>query len=212
LEPGNTEKHDEYLRHHPLQQRSLIRINRFLDVTAELIDEVDLSGVTTSAVALRASASVGSVYRYFSNIRGLLQALAERNLARFLIRVKEVGDQSPPIPLSSAEGVVDAFIAMYRDEPGFRRLGFGNHVDNRLLRGDRDNLRVVAESLARLFASAWEMRVTESLIDHLEIATQIAVALTERSFQGNRDGDQTFIEAVRDIVPRYLRENLHVPN
>jgi AcrR family transcriptional regulator len=205
-------QHTASFRHKPLQQRSLDRINRFLDIAAELIDEVNLAGVTTSAVAERSASSVGSIYRYFSNIQTLFKALAERNLERFLTRVKEVGDRSPPVPLSSAESVLDAFMEMYRTEPGFSRLGFGNRVDNRLLRGDRDNLRAVAEALAWLFASAWEMNVTEDLIHHLEIATHICVALSDRAFLENSEGDPRFIEAVREIIPRYLRENLHVPS
>ncbi|MET7440873.1 helix-turn-helix domain-containing protein, partial [Streptomyces sp. NPDC005568] len=75
------------LRRAPVQRRSAERLTRILDACAELLDEVGYDGLSTRAVAQRAGVPIGSVYRFFGNKRAMADALAQRNLDRYVERV-----------------------------------------------------------------------------------------------------------------------------
>ncbi|CAM5565777.1 TetR family transcriptional regulator [Streptomyces badius] len=75
------------LRRAPVQQRSADRLARILDSCAGLLDETGYEQLTTRAVAERAEVPIGSVYRFFSNKRALVDALALRNLDAYADRI-----------------------------------------------------------------------------------------------------------------------------
>lgn len=77
------------LRRAPVQRRSAERLTRILDACADLLDEVGYDTLSTRAVALRAGVPIGSVYRFFGNKRQMVDALAQRNLERFTVRVTD---------------------------------------------------------------------------------------------------------------------------
>jgi AcrR family transcriptional regulator len=69
---------DQPMRRMPRQQRSQRRVDVILDAAAQLVTEVGYEALTTSAVALRADTSIGSLYQFFPNKDALLHALAVR--------------------------------------------------------------------------------------------------------------------------------------
>lgn len=77
------------LRRAPVQRRSAERLTRILDACADLLDEVGYDALSTRAVAQRAAVPIGSVYRFFGNKRQMVDALAQRNLERYTVRVTE---------------------------------------------------------------------------------------------------------------------------
>ena len=108
------------LRNVPVQQRSADRMEALLDAAAAIISEEGVDGVTTTAVAYRSRSSVGVLYRYFPNVESLLKALAQRNMQRFFELVQEGIDKAPvDVPWSSFGNTLDAYVYMYRHEPGF---------------------------------------------------------------------------------------------
>src|SRR2546423_12081763 len=72
------------LRRPPMQRRSAERYERILTVCAELLDEVALAGLTTTALAKRAEVPIGTVYQFFADKSALVHALAARNLHDYL--------------------------------------------------------------------------------------------------------------------------------
>ena len=65
-------------RKQPVQQRAKQRIERILDTTAELLDEIGFDSITTNLVAEQAGVDVASVYQYFPNKYAILYALRTR--------------------------------------------------------------------------------------------------------------------------------------
>lgn len=63
----------------PKQGRGRERVEIILDAVAAVIAASGLAGVTMQAVAKQAHTSTGSMYHFFADREGLLQALAERH-------------------------------------------------------------------------------------------------------------------------------------
>jgi AcrR family transcriptional regulator len=65
-----------------LQERARARVERILDTTVELLEEIDVETLTTAAIAKRAGVPIGSVYHYFASREEILAALVERTTTR----------------------------------------------------------------------------------------------------------------------------------
>lgn len=69
----------------PKQERSLRTLNVLLDAAERVLEEEGLDAATVPAIASRAGASVGVVYRRFANKDALIRGVYER----FLWRIRE---------------------------------------------------------------------------------------------------------------------------
>ena len=86
------------------------RREQLLDVTKELVGEHGFHGVTMEAVARRAGITRPIVYGHFHDLRGLLQALLDRETERALAQLSEIlGDD-----LIAAEARTEALLAATR--------------------------------------------------------------------------------------------------
>lgn len=192
------------VRTDPVQARSAQRIALLLDAAAGLIDRAGIDGVTTSEVASAASSSVGVVYRYFTDIQSLLRALAARNMDRFTERIFRILDDEPADWTQTLDRVIDAYIDLMRNEPGFRALRLGQIIDERSLQTGPGNSAVLAEQFADLLTARYELQNTGRLRFDIEVAVEIADALLQRAFAHDPDGDERFIDQLRGIVRDYL--------
>ena len=196
------------LRTTPTQQRSSERMQSLLDAAAVLIDEDGLDGVTTTAVAYRSRSSVGVLYRYFPNVDSLLKALAQRNMQRYMDRVQEGADRASLAPWAAWDNTFGTYVDMYRQEPGFRHLGFGDIITERFLVGEFTNSTVVARIFAQMLSEEHTVPVTDSMLFHLDVAIAMAVAIVHRAFLYDSRGDERFIEEAREMVGAYLRAEI----
>jgi len=62
----------------PRQLRGRQRVARILDAAEEIIAELGIDASTTTAIAARAKASVGSLYYFFNGKAAIIEALAQR--------------------------------------------------------------------------------------------------------------------------------------
>lgn len=196
------------VRAQPVQQRSVDRMQQLLNAAAALIDEEGLDGVTTTAVAYRSRSSVGVLYRYFPNVDSLLRALAQRNMQRYLDLVQEGSDRTPDEPWSSWDNTLDSFVQMSRQEPGFRLLGFGDIISERLLDTGLSNNSLIARAFAQQLSETHSAPVTDKMLFHLDVGVAMGMGLLRRAFQYDPRGEQSFIEEARNTIGPYLRTNL----
>lgn len=197
-----------HIRNLPIQQRGSNRMQSLLDAAAALIDEEGIDGVTTTAVAYRSRSSVGVLYRYFLNVDSLLRALAERNMARYLARVKEGADSAPDAPWSAWDNTVDSYVDMHRNEPGFRHLGFGDIINERFLDDELTNNSIISRAFAEQLAQTHNVPVTDTMIFHLDAGIAMGSALIHRAFLYDLRGDEKFIDEARTVIGAYLRSQL----
>ena len=108
-------------RRRPTAPRARRTVQRILDATAALLDEVGFDAITTNLIAERAGVNVASLYKYFPNKYAVLAALEERHMERQRGAVgAALGDLA-----DWREGLdrgIDAFLAHARSEPGFAAM------------------------------------------------------------------------------------------
>ncbi|WP_394435274.1 TetR family transcriptional regulator [Streptomyces sp. SGAir0957] len=195
--------HPTSLRRAPVQQRSAERLSRILDACAELLDEQGYDDLSTRAVATRADVPIGSVYRFFSNKRAMVDALAERNLERYAERVAErLGAIAADDWRGAMDAILDEYLAMKRTAPGFSLVDFGTQIPV----GDPDadpNLRV-ADTLTDLLAPHLGRTPDAALRRAFLVAVEAADALVRLAFRLDPAGDEGIIEEIRQLLRAYL--------
>src|SRR5690606_33447644 len=154
--------HATPLRRAPVQRRSAERLARILDACAELLDEAGYDDLSTRAVAERAGAPIGSVYRFFGNKRQMAGALAQRNLERLSERVtarlRGTGDRGWR---HAMDVVLDTYLDMKRTAPGFSLVDFGNQIPVGTRRAEPNHR--VADRLTDLLAAYLGREADEDL-------------------------------------------------
>ncbi|MGY0022876.1 TetR family transcriptional regulator [Streptomyces sp. YJ-C3] len=195
--------HPTPLRRTPVQQRSAERLSRILDACAELLDEAGYDDLSTRAVATRADVPIGSVYRFFSNKRAMVDALAQRNLERYAERVAE---RLAAIPADDWRGAMDAvldeYLAMKRTAPGFSLVDFGTQIP--VGDPDADPNHHVADTLTDLLAPHLGHTPDAALRRTFLVAVESADALVRLAFRTDPAGDEAIIGETRELLRAYL--------
>ncbi|HEY0247494.1 MAG TPA: TetR/AcrR family transcriptional regulator [Gryllotalpicola sp.] len=195
------------VRTEPIQERSAARVDALLDAAAAVVDQIGFDRLTTAMVAERADASIGTVYRYFPDRIALLQGLRERAIGRFRVTVVERIEEVKPKSWLEAVGcAVDAFVTMYRTEPGFRIIRFadderGNDESDSSFSGESE---LFARALTEVLAAEFGLPVGDELEFRLGIAIEIGDALVSRAFLSSPEGDMRYVDEARAVIGAYL--------
>ena len=187
--------HPSAVRRAPVQARSADRVARMLDAAAELLDEVGPEALTTSAIAVRAGVSVGSLYQYFPDKHAVVEALSRRAFERFSALLADLprGDWG-----RSVDDVIDAYVCFARDEAGFLVLSFGGPVGVHALDPGDDNNAVVARTLGAVLA------VPGLSDDVLRLAVEVGDAILQLAFRRDPAGDPLLVQEAKTAVRAYL--------
>ncbi|ROQ41225.1 TetR family transcriptional regulator [Frondihabitans sp. PhB188] len=193
------------LRNEPVQARSSARLTGLLDAAAAIIDEIGFERLTTAMVAERAGASIGTVYRYFPDRIAVVEALAARCVGRLMERIDGVIVESGSQEWHDAvDFAIDAQVDMYRTEPGFRAIRFGDAEVADSTSGETEGRRPFAEQMSALLAVRYPVERSADLDFALDVAIEMGSAILARAFQASPEGDSRFIEECRSVVTGYL--------
>lgn len=191
------------LRRAPVQRRSAERLTRILDASADLLDEVGYDALSTRAVAIRAGVPIGSVYRFFGNKRAMVDALAQRNLERYIARVTErLRQESGGGWRQAMDAVLDEYMAMKRTAPGFSLVDFGNRIP--VGKRDAEPNHRVADTLTILLADVIGREPDDDLRRTFLVAVETADTLIHLAFRVAPDGDERIIGEMRELLRAYL--------
>lgn len=192
------------LRRQPVQQRSTIRVAKMLDAAAELLDEVGYESLTTTLIAKRAGVAVGSLYQFFPDKRAVVQALTQRNLERFMAlaneRMTTVDHQHW---WEVVDSLLDIYVQMHRETPGFANVHFGDVVDTQLLDGTKTNNTVVADALTAMLAGHLPLPA-EQIGTPITIAVEASDPLLKLAFRIKPEGDDEIISETKHLIKVYL--------
>jgi AcrR family transcriptional regulator len=192
------------LRKQPVQQRSAKRVEQMLGACATLIDELGYDGVTTTLIAERAGVAVGSLYQFFPDKRAVVQALTKRNLDYFTTEIDRRLDWANLEHWwHGVDTIIDIYVEMYRDIPGFARVRFGDVIDLRFIDDERDNNTVIAGQIARLIARKIDVPV-ESLFRQITIANDIGDGILALAFRRKLFAEDDMIAEAKRVVRNYL--------
>jgi AcrR family transcriptional regulator len=192
------------LRRQPVQQRSAKRVEQMLNASAELIDELGYDALTTTLIAKRAGVAVGSLYQFFPDKRAVVQALTQRNLEQFIASVTErLAQVDHGHWWEVVDSILDIYLRMHREIPGFSKVHFGDVVDLQLLDDNRDNNAVLVDALTEILVPNLDVAV-EDLRFALTIANETADALLKLAFRRDPMGDEQIVSEAKYVVKGYL--------
>lgn len=199
------------IRNEPMQARSTARLAALLDAAASVVDEIGYERLTTAMVADGAGASIGTVYRYFPDRIAVLQSLAARNEERATAQVLEViADDAHGDWLTALGSSFDAFVALFRTEPGFASLRLGDVLDLRPAEGTPRN-SAMANTIFDALATRFGIADEASLRTAFEIAIETTDALVARAFARDAHGDPQRLDAARRAIRQIIADYLPLP-
>ncbi len=179
-----------------------------LDASAELIEEVGYDALTTTLIAKRAGVAVGSLYQFFPDKRAVVQALTQRNLEKFMSAVRErLTGVDHQHWWDLVDSLLDIYLRMHREVPGFSKVHFGDAVDVRLLDDRRDNNNVVADSLTGLLTANLNLP-EDQLALPIAVAVETADGLLNLAFRRSPDGDEAVVAETKYLIKGYLASRL----
>ena len=193
------------VRTEPIQERSAARVDALLDAAADVVDEIGFDRLTTAMVAERAGASIGTVYRYFPDRIVLLQALRDRAVLRYRRAVvSAIHEQQPEHWWNAVEAAIDSFVAMFREEAGFRIIRFTD-AERSGVPGE-EVVRDVsfAAQFAEILSDEYRLPAGEDLAFRLEIVVEVMDSLINRAFRDDPAGDERYIAEARTVAREYL--------
>jgi AcrR family transcriptional regulator len=122
MKPAN-EENQLPARRQPRQARSQQKIELMYEAAMRLLDEGDLRGLTTNAVAARAGVSIGTLYQYFGDKEALLDALVARELGEMSEKVLASLHTQEPTPAGGRmRRIVGAVVGVYGGRGRVHRL------------------------------------------------------------------------------------------
>lgn len=192
------------LRRQPVQQRSAKRVAQMLDACADLIDEVGYDALTTTLIAKRAGVAVGSLYQFFPDKRAVVQALTQRNFEHFMTVVRaRLGGIDTSHWWTIVDTLLDVYLQMHRDLPGFAKVHFGDVVDVHLLDEYRDNNSVVSDALVSMLVEQLKLPAEQIQLP-ISVGVEAADALLKYAFRRTPDGDQAIVDETKHMIKGYL--------
>jgi AcrR family transcriptional regulator len=195
-------------RKSPTQGRATQTVEAILESAAHILETEGFDGYNTTAIAVRAGVSIGSLYQYFGNKDGIVMALIAVANGRLLTAI------SSAAALSDPNTAMDAMISAAVDHQ-LRRPRLAQILDleeHRLYRSAaRDDMLS-----SRLHLEVLE--VVERLYGpHPELpcicADLVAITRAICDAAGSRQGNSRAVlqERIRKAIRGYLREQFAVP-
>lgn len=180
-----------------------------LDACAELLDEGGYEALSTTRVAERAGVAVGSVYQFFPDKRALSDALARRNIEKFVVRVgRRFIHEDYAGWWDAVDAIIDEYVEMHRSVPGFRSLHFGDVFDLDLLDSVADNSTVIAGRLRALLLEEFGLVDSEDLDRAILVAVEAGDAVLKLAFRHDPNGVPEIVEQAKQLVRGYLSRQL----
>jgi AcrR family transcriptional regulator len=189
-------------RRRPQQERSRATVDAILDAADALVASEGTAGLTTTGVARGADIAVGTLYQYFEGVPAILEALVGRHADRFADRLgHELAGRRLRKKREGANAALDALIAYYRAEPGFRVLwreepqlvhaSFGS--------GGGGAVKTVGTITSALVAQDLLREGDQHFALEAEIQFAVAVPLIELAFRRDADGDPVVLAHLRRL-------------
>ncbi|MBO9040503.1 TetR family transcriptional regulator [Curtobacterium flaccumfaciens] len=192
------------LRNEPVQARSSARLAGLLDAAAAVIDEIGFERLTTAMVAERAGASIGTVYRYFPDRIAVVEALAIRCTQRLASRFVEALDASgAEIWQDANDALIDLTAEMYRTEPGFRAIRFGDPADTGT--GDaEDRMGALGATVGQIMRDRFGLPDDERITRAWVVLAESGHAVLARAHRDREHPDTELIEEYRRMNRAHL--------
>ena len=100
----------------PKRKRGKVRVAALLDAGASLFAEKGYEAATMTEIALRARASIGSLYQFFPSKEVLAEALFNRYIERMAQVLEEIAARAPSLPPARlAQLLIESMLTLRAD-------------------------------------------------------------------------------------------------
>lgn len=196
---------DIRLRRHPQQARSRERVQRLLEAADHVLATEGYSALTMRRLADEADVPVGTIYQFFADKAGVVDALARRYIGEFDGMIELLVADAESQRWDDVVGtVIDAAIDIYRSRPGYLALWIGRHLSPELQQADEMNNAAIAAGLRRILVAQYGLADDERLARKCQVAVQTTDALLQLAFRLDPKGDDAILDEARRLQRLYL--------
>jgi len=180
-------------RRTPRQARSRDRVDAILSAARELIGGRGNDAVSMREIAARAGVSIASVYDYFEDKNGILRQLMVGYMGKIQMRLAAilVPADTPAGLFRAIDGMVDAMVAIFREERELPTIWGAVQANTTLRNLDVEDGRQIAEFLIARFRAVLPDADPEALRDACTyavstVSTTVRMAVYTNPADGER--------------------------
>lgn len=193
------------LRRRPQQARSRARVQRVLEAADHVLGTEGFGALTVRRLAEEAGVPVGTIYQFFVDKAGVVDALARRYIGEFDEMIELLVEDAESRPWDDVvDTMIDAAVAMYRERPGYVAIWAGRHLSPELHQADEANNAAIAAGLRRIVVAQYSVTDDESLALACQVAVHTTDALLQLAFRLDPRGDEAVLTEARRLQRLYL--------
>ena len=188
------------------QPRGQRRIDQLLDAADAVFAHVGYERATTNAICAQAGVSPGTLYQFFPNKQAIAEALAARyieHLPRTHQTAFDIASARGPLAALIAH-VVDPFIALHQQGPGFEALLTGSVISDELTASIDSLKQHVEKSLAELFRARCPHANRAELNRAAATSVQLVKSFLHLAVTGTPKQQKEAIKELKIVLFRYL--------
>jgi AcrR family transcriptional regulator len=204
-------------RQPPRQDRAQQTYERLLDVTGILLAEVGVETISTNMICARAGMTPPALYRYFKDKYALIEALAERLMARQAVVVEQWLTTHAPNGVgalaANVEPLLRALAQVTAEQPGALWVFRAMRAVPRLTEVRLASHRRVTDQLSSVYAPLMPGAPAGMIWTRVRLSVEFSYATDEMIAESRgEDLDALFYEAGRMLASLFFFEENPRPN
>ena len=185
----------------PKRARGVQRVAELLDASAALFAENGYEATTMTQIAIRAGASIGSLYQFFPSKEVLAEALFARYVERVTSMLEELAKRAPGLsPQGLADRLVDLMLDVRKDRDSTAALSasVSGIVERRQSFRGANRRQIVA------ILRAANPKVREKAAAEAAAMIGHVLKLVPMLAKEQEDGGQPLVAQVRKMLAAYI--------
>lgn len=189
------------LRRIPRQARSMARVDAVIDALFELVAEVERpSELTTADVATRAEVPLGSLYEYFEDLSGIVDAAISKALDRHDELLQHVGEAPPKNLRQLVDTLFDTYYQLYVEVPGFLALRNSTLFEQHHRREVQGRIVRFVRTISTSGTALGVFTRANGTAERLEFLFAIGDSILQAALRDGPPGDPMALEEGRAII------------
>ncbi len=195
------------LRRVPRQARSREKVARMLAAADRLLAEEGPEALTTTRVAAAAGISVGALYQYLPDRQAIVEAVADLYMSRLEALMDSFVAAAPTARWDDPVTVlIDAFVALYREQAGFRALWFSKDLSDNTREADRRHKRLMAARLHKILVILDRLPDTDEAAQACYALFLAGDAVLQEAFRIDPEGDPMLLRHLDGLLRSYVTD------
>lgn len=191
------------LRRVPQQARSRAKVEACIRALVVLVGRKVPSQITTADVADEAGLPLGSLYEYFEDLSGVVDAAVWRMLERHDQLLEDILEAMPE-RVTTQHAVIDAlydtYIQLYREEPGFLALRHSTLFEQHHRQWTTERIERLVKRVLAAAVEAGVVTPRADLVNRVDLVLGVGDGILQAVFLRDPHGDETLISEGREIL------------